>query len=672
MFILVDFREFKGDRMVGFNGIRSFAVAVLISVIIFFGCTTSSLAGKACLYLTQAGGGDNGELYLINGTWQPFSIANRDVEKWTGVLDQLSDVGCDVVILDMTNLGQVRIMENALQATNHLAGMKFANFVTSKSHADQRDMTIVELANLQARDTWEMMAQDPSVYEYWGDKPLLILWASEEAYDRVYADSPPEHKTYLDRFKLGFAEAANNNTISLFDKDSFGYRSVSGHARVRQCAPCFGYNSPIWVRKTKEEYRKDCEWVKKATDYSVYGSWTHSDNMMMGIAQTENTIAEINTYPDTTDPYYYWDVLRSVLKGIPVNKTISLNVLDNGNYVRADESKDPINRPLYANQSAVGDLETFKVLDAAETGTENISLYNEYLGAYVRSANENLLDCAGTDAGGPNRFTWLPDGNGFVTLRSAAIGGQYVQVLNGTNQLAATQSDSNALYTAFACDIIETDTFSTLEHASARHLALSPAGNDAHTQEAGFETMDSQWVRVDVDGTWFYLENRTSKALLHNHSGTNVNSIAGGALPGSSAIQNRAQWTLVDAGGGWFRLQNKKNGTWVSENPAGGALQMVATTDTSNATLWKMVAPEIMGTYARHGGIAVADTGGGPEASLTWDSQAGEVFCIYQTDGLESNDWQIIRDNIEATQPGNETTIPLDGDAGFYSIRRKN
>jgi hypothetical protein len=261
--------------------------------------------------------------------------------------------------------------------------------------------------------------------------------------------------------------------------------------------------------------------------------------------------------------------------------------------------------------------------------------------------------------------------NGFVALRSAASGGLYVQALSGTNQLAATQSDSNVLYTTFAYDIIETDTFSALEHASARHLALNPAGNDAHLLESGLETMDSQWERVDVDGTWFYLEHRTSKARLHNHSGETVNSIACGALAGSANIQDRSQWKLVDASGGWFRLQNKRNGTWLSIDSNENVLKMVATSDTSDATKWKMNMPGIVGTIPRQSGIKVTQNGGSAEAMLMWECLAGEVFSIYKADSLESNDWSIVHDNMDATPPENSTTILLDGDTGFYSIHRK-
>lgn len=457
--------------------------SLIVSVLmVLFALARTSWAGKPSIFLTQAGGGGNGERYLINGTWQPFTIANRDVEKWKGILTEMKGVGCEVVILDMTNLGQVRIMENALRAREYLDGMKFANFVSSFSHAKKTGKTFIELANNQAKDTWEMMAQDPDVYEYWGDKPLLIIWGSFNAFDRLYEEAPPEHKTHLHLFELGFAEAANNNTVNLFDRDSFGYRTVSGNAKVRQCAPCFGFGTRAWKRKTKDEYRKDCQWVKQATDYSVYGSWTFSDNMMMGITQTVDINSEVNVYPDSSNPFYYASVLRSVLKEDPTDSTAK---------TASDEPGE---------------------------GAD---------GSFRNNPEQSLI---------------------------------------------------------------------ILEHSSSRYLAMNSAGNASFalatdTTTSKERALDSQWIQIPVNETWFYLEHRTSGARLYHHSGEAVHSIPTGALPGAKNLQGRSQWRFLMTGNGWHQLQNKRNRMVLSGNPSDGGLKMVNPADASEATRWRMASP---------------------------------------------------------------------------------
>lgn len=571
--------------------------STLLLLALFLSSTVYTHAGKAGLMITMAAGGDKGELYKIHDTWQPFRISNRDTFKWSGILKEMKAVGCEVVILDMTNLGQVRIMENALSVRDHLDGMKYATFVTSHSHALQRDMTIVELANLQAKDIWDMMAQDPTVYEYWGDKPLMIVWADEDYFTRVYNESPPEHKTYIDKFRIGYSESSENgHTKDHFAKDSFAYRTVGGHLKVRQCAPTFGYNSATWTRKTKEEYRADCEWVKMATDYSVYGSWTLSDGMMMGVVNTEGLSDYKNRYPDVTDPYYYADVLRSVLKGIPVGKTVALNLPQTGKYICADIEKNSVANPLFAIAPSVGDLETFKVLDATERGTDNIGIYNQALGKYLRNAG-GLMECSGTHMGGSNCFKWIDRGNGYVSLRSSAYAGKFVSALNQENQLVATEPNVDAANTTFTYKIIDDREFVSFENVSRRHLALGGSGIGTRTLPSGVVTVDSQWVPEYIDDTWFFLRHRSSNSLLQNFNDSTIaTATAPGAWRNSSVTTAQVLWRLVDTGSGWYRLQNKRTSKFISGNMNQGALSMVNAEHVDDSTLWRMVYPDPKGS----------------------------------------------------------------------------
>jgi hypothetical protein len=277
----------------------------------------------------------------------------------------------------------------------------------------------------------------------------------------------------------------------------------------------------------------------------------------------------------------FWRQGSTMCPGLPpATQSLSITARANQRYVCAENGGG---NPLIADRDAVGDWESFQLVDL---GSGNVALKSLINSRYVTADNagDSPLIANRTSVGPWETFQWINLPNGDFALRAAA-NGRYVSATNGGATALVASADAMGPWETFHWQPTPVPS-KVLEHP----ISL-------------FARADSRYVSADNGGTNPLIANRGSVgaweafkvvdlgagqvALASLSNDRYVSADNGGASP---LIANRDavgawetfQW--IDLGNGDFALRSAANGLYVSaEN--GGAAALIA--DRSAIGTWE-------------------------------------------------------------------------------------
>lgn len=275
-------------------------------------------------------GNDRGP-YLVNGEWNE-SHDYGDIDQVRGILSNIQNAGINVVCIDMSNPSQWTklwdtyepMVENIRTVTAEKNMEYFIMIGGVVSPTVRKGLKIpesighMEWWNTYAKYIWENWAPDPHYRTYgFGDKRKIInqfypgIWVQD-----IWNSAPDEHKTYLSKFYRGTHEY--NQDFKDTPTDGWGYRDVqqSSDGKIRFVSPTSGLLPSTSTHITAKEWADRIDWAKKASHYSIYGSYDdNNDNIHWGINDTQNATS-MYKYPED-DPYYYYAILKNKLTQNP-------------------------------------------------------------------------------------------------------------------------------------------------------------------------------------------------------------------------------------------------------------------------------------------------------------------------------------------------------------------
>ncbi len=292
------------------------ARTLLLLFITIFIKIPESKAGIPCAHILICCRDNNkGIKFLVNGRWNE-AHDYRDISQVSDVLQNIKNVGINIVIIDMTNDSQwnqywaiYKPMVDNIQQVCKKKNMQFIIFIgAAGSFSDW---------NEKAKRIWNTWAKDSTYRRYgFGDeRPMLVAFQPSDMYWERYNSAPDSEKTYLSKFHIGTTQV--NDPILAGKSDGWGYRnySASVDGKVRFVCPDGGVAPDTWYHIKGDKWKQRVEWAKQAEQYSVYGSYDDvCDGINWGIADTKNTEVKYNKYPGD-DPYIYYDILKKELSG---------------------------------------------------------------------------------------------------------------------------------------------------------------------------------------------------------------------------------------------------------------------------------------------------------------------------------------------------------------------
>lgn len=301
---------------------------VLFSLLVLL-AVSQAFAGHPCAHvLICCRDSGRGVTFEVNGKFNP-SHSYGDIEQVRDILQKIKDAGIQTVIVDMTNPSQwmrLRNMfepmvdniaqvcrEKKMQYFLHIGGglnpsIREENKIT-KEH--------VPYWNDIAEYIWKKWAQAPEYrkYGFGDDRPILLIFRPGHMFKPTYEKASIEEKKYLEKFRIGTSQI-NEVIDDPMESDGWGYRRKWGNksGKVRYTSPNGGVSPETWHKIDAKKWEEELRWVKQAEEYSIYGSYDDAcDSIFWGIADTSGSKRQCNIYPDPSNPYYYYDILKQVL-----------------------------------------------------------------------------------------------------------------------------------------------------------------------------------------------------------------------------------------------------------------------------------------------------------------------------------------------------------------------
>lgn len=297
---------------------------------LLIGLCSGVQAGHPCAHvLICCRGSNRGVTFEVNGKF----IENHDygdIEQVRSILQKLKDAGIQNVIVDMTNPSQwLRLQETFEPMVDNIAavcrekkmeyflhvGGGFSPAVVAENKLTQ---SYIKFWDEVAEKIWNKRASMPEYrrYGFGDDRPILLMFTPAKSFWREMAQAAPEDKAYLEKFHLGTMQI-NDVIKETVESDGWGYRSKwqNKSGSVRYTSPNGGVNPSTWHKIDAKQWAEEVCWVKEASEYSIYGSYDDScDSIFWGIANTSASKRECNIYPDAANPYYYYNILKDILK----------------------------------------------------------------------------------------------------------------------------------------------------------------------------------------------------------------------------------------------------------------------------------------------------------------------------------------------------------------------
>ncbi len=292
-----------------------------------------NIEGFPCVHLLVCcRSANDGTKFLVNGSFTE-NHDYRIIDHTRSILQSIKDAGIDTVIVDLTNPAQWETLINThtIPQINNIAQVcrekkmqwfiHYGGQVTDISRMDHNiPASVTRLAywNGKAKIIWDNWAQTSEYrkYEFGGNSdPITVIFDNAVAHNAAYASALPSEKDYVSRFRRGTVEI--NTGFTQYDVlDGWGYRNrfQSSAGNVRFVSPNPGNPPSTWGKISQTAFRREVIWARRAGDYSIYGSYDDTpDSIFWGIADTVNSQKPHHVFPDPTNPFYYHDVVRSLL-----------------------------------------------------------------------------------------------------------------------------------------------------------------------------------------------------------------------------------------------------------------------------------------------------------------------------------------------------------------------
>lgn len=267
-----------------------------------------------------------GSAFLVNGEWNT-NHDYSDINQCRDIFQKIKDAGINVVSVDFTNpsmwnTGDVPgepllwdyfspIIDNIVQVCQE-KDMQFAMFLGNPQ------AWTFKYWNRIAGMILERWADLPVYRKYgFGDnRPLLVMFLPGADFWRLWDATPKEEKNNLEKFRIGTTQV--NEPILPVESDGWGYRnySASCDGKVRFVCPNSGVPPQDWKRIDAKTWRKRMEWVMKAEEYCVIGSYDDTcDSIHWGIVDSSNsTKGKVHINEDTVgDPFIYYEIVKETI-----------------------------------------------------------------------------------------------------------------------------------------------------------------------------------------------------------------------------------------------------------------------------------------------------------------------------------------------------------------------
>ncbi len=288
-------------------------------------------AGHPCAHvLICCRGHNNGTTFEVNGKMIP-NHDYSDIEQTRDILQKIKDAGIQTVIIDMTNASQwtdfwktYEPKVNNIRKVTLEKGMTYFVFIGAQFTSDDVKKRMVPggpigFWNTIAGKVYDTWAKD-SNYQHYGhgdDRPILLTFNDGASFYKRMNQALPEHKAYFAKFHIGNTQI---NTVikSPQESDGWGYRNQwqNKSGSVRFVSPNGGVAPETWHKISGEEWQKQVHWAKQASEYSVYGSYDDTcDSIFWGIADVSKSKSPHHLSPDTTNPRFYYDIVKKELTG---------------------------------------------------------------------------------------------------------------------------------------------------------------------------------------------------------------------------------------------------------------------------------------------------------------------------------------------------------------------
>ena len=298
-------------------------------VVLLIGLCVTARAGHPCAHvLICCRSANKGVTFEINGEF----VSDHDygeIQQARDILKKLKSAGIKTVIIDMTNASQwTRLWDEHEPMVNNIRKVcreeemqYFVHIGASLGQEFKDENNIKEDAfpfwNGIAKRIWDNWAQDPEYrrYGHGDDRPILLAFQPGHMYWPSYEKAQENEKNYLGKFRIGTLQV-NGVVKDPMESDGWGYRSKwqNKSGSVRLASPNGGVPPKTWYHVDAQEWEKQIRWAKEASEYSIYGSYDDTcDGFFWGIADTSETKVKHNIYPDSDNPYYYYEILRKIL-----------------------------------------------------------------------------------------------------------------------------------------------------------------------------------------------------------------------------------------------------------------------------------------------------------------------------------------------------------------------